>query len=323
MFFAIVLTVWTVMHAYVFWRAPSIPLVRRRISPKWLWSLGLLAWSSYFVANALESVAWTAWLQIAASDWLGILFLLFLALLCADLLTAFGFLFRRTAPIIRGWALMAGLFLAMVALIQGARAPAVSTYEVAVPGLAREFDGATIIEVSDLHLGSLTSTRWLAERLDQIEALRPDLIILAGDIVEGHGSDTARFLPALRRLSAPLGVWAVNGNHEGYGEGSEAGLLSQAGIPLLRDRWVELRPGLVIAGVDDLTRQRRRSGETGASVEHALAGRPANATTLFVSHTPWETQRVAAQKVAVMFSGHTHNGQIWPFTYFVRRLYRS
>jgi hypothetical protein len=88
---------------------------------------------------------------------------------------------------------------------------------------------------------------------------------------------------------------------------------------LLRDRWAEAAPGLVIAGVDDLTARRQR-GLDGAAPEHALKGRAAGVT-LFLSHTPWRTKEAAAAGVDLMLCGHTHDGQIWPFRYFVRPMY--
>jgi uncharacterized protein len=213
----------------------------------------------------------------------------------------------------------------VIAMIQGARAPVVRNFELTITGLPHEYDGTVVVVASDLHLGTLLGERWLSARVEQIKAERPDLIVLAGDILEGHGESGREFLPVLRQLSAPLGVWAVNGNHETYGlrddaSGRRVGILEDAGFHVLRDRWAKVRPGLIIAGVDDLT-SRRRSGRPYAEfVDRALAGRPAGAT-IFVSHTPWLVEKVADQGVALMLSAHTHDGQIWPFSYLVRLTY--
>jgi hypothetical protein len=87
----------------------------------------------------------------------------------------------------------------------------------------------------------------------------------------------------------------------------------------LNNRWVEIRPGFVLAGVADLT-VRRRSDPQGEIVTQVLDGRPSGAT-VFLSHTPWQAERAAAAGVGLMLSGHTHSGQIWPFGYLVRRVY--
>ncbi len=92
-----------------------------------------------------------------------------------------------------------------------------------------------------------------------------------------------------------------------------------AGIRLLRDSSAEIAPGLVLAGVDDLS-ARRQFGVDGRPVDRTLLGRPYG-TTIYLSHSPWEAERAADLGVDLMLSGHTHGGQIWPFTYLVRLAY--
>ena len=170
-------------------------------------------------------------------DWLGTLFLLFVCLLVADLVTGFGYWLPQLVPSIRLAALAAGLVLSFIAVVQGTRPPVVRDYEVRVPGLSAAYNGAVVVVASGLHLGTLLAAQWLSDRVDQINAQRPDLMVLAGDIVEGRGAGAKQFLPGLRRLSAPLGVWAVNGNHEGYGRSDQrVGLLHEAGFHVLRDQ---------------------------------------------------------------------------------------
>ena len=95
--------------------------------------------------------------------------------------------------------------------------------------------------------------------------------------------------------------------------------MKEAGFELLRNRWAEVRPGLVLAGVDD-PRGDRRAGQGSDSVQKALAGRPPGAT-IFLSHRPRQAERVSVAGVGLMLSGHTHGGQIWPFGYLVRFSY--
>jgi predicted MPP superfamily phosphohydrolase len=248
------------------------------------------------------------------------LFLTFIPLLTVDLVTAFGLLMPRLAPSLRGWALIVGGVLAAIALFQGLRPPVVRSYEVRLNGLPDEMDGSVIVAMSDMHLGSLLGERWLAAMVDQANAQQPDLLVLLGDIFEGHGPPRRELVGILGRLSAPLGVWAVPGNHEFYGGyNTSMGPIEDAGFQILRNRWVEVCPGLILAGVEDLTAV-HRSGRGGDIVSRSLAGRPDGATVL-LSHTPWQTGRAAQAGVGLMLSGHTHGGQIWPFGYLVRRVY--
>ena len=212
---------------------------------------------------------------------------MFVCFLCTDLVTGLGFLWPRMAPALRGWALVASLALSVIGMVQARRAPAVRSYEVQLAQLPPANDGIVLVLATDLHLGTLLGGRWLAERVAQIQAERPDLVIFGGDILEGHRELHREFLPLLRSLSPPLGLWAVTGNHEFYGGFDQSvRMLQEAGFRVLRDQWAELCPGLLIAGVDDLT-ARRRYGQDGNFVEEALAGRPLNAGTIFVSHAPW------------------------------------
>lgn len=323
MFFMMLITAGTLLQMYVLWRAASVPAIARRVPRLALIGLGVVLWASLFLSFYLGhngSGVLSRALEIFGMTWLAMLFLAFVALLAVDLVTGFGFLLPRVAPRLRGWALLAAGVLSVFALVQGMRPPVVRDHEVRLAGLPPEMEGTVIVAVSDLHLGSLLGERWLAARVAQVQALRPDLLIVLGDLLEGHGGPKGDLLADLRRLSAPLGVWAVTGNHESHGgRGTSARLLEETGFQVLHDRWAEVRPGFILAGVDDLT-SRRRSGQGGDPVGQALAGRPAGATIL-LSHTPWEAERAAAAGAGLMLCGHTHGGQIWPFDYLVSTVY--
>jgi hypothetical protein len=90
---------------------------------------------------------------------------------------------------------------------------------------------------------------------------------------------------------------------------------------VLRDEWTEAVPGLVLAGVDDLTARRQAGLGGGDPVGRSLAGRPANGATIFLSHTPWRAEQAARLGAGLMLSGHTHAGQLFPFGFLVKLQY--
>jgi uncharacterized protein len=321
--FRTALIVITLVYIYVFWRIGSVPFVARHISMKLLVGVGVVLWAGFFIALFFghgKTGILVTMLELLAMNWLGILFLAFVSFLAIDIITGLGLLFPRITPSLRGWALIVSGALSVVALIQGARPPLVQNYVVRLSGLHDKLDGTVIVAMSDLHLGSLLGKQWLEARIKQVQALRPDFVVLLGDIFEGHGEPQQDLLPVLRGLSAPLGVWAVLGNHEFFGsQGREMFLSNDEGIHLLRNRWVEVRPGLVLAGVDDLTTG-HMAGQGGDPLAQALAGRPPGVT-IFLSHTPWQAEKAAGAGVGLMLCGHTHGGQIWPFGYLVRLFY--
>ena len=321
MFGYILISIVTLLQVYVFWRAASIPMFQNH--QLLLTGAGIFLWLLFvsgriFGHGGTGTLAWL--LEVAGMHWMTVLFLLFVCLLAVELITGFGFLISRFAPLLREVALIAGVVLSIIALIQGLRPPVVQNYEVSLSGLSQELDGTVIVAMSDLHLGSLLGDKWMSKRVAQVQAEHPDLIFLLGDNFEGHGEPLDKLLPVMRALSAPFGVWGVTGNHESYGHGdTNIRLFKHARFHLLRDRWAEVRPGLVVAGVDDLTSRHRR-GLTGDHIAKALEGRPSGATIL-LSHTPWQTEEAAKAGVELMLCGHTHGGQVWPFGYVVRIFY--
>ncbi|XOF33823.1 MAG: metallophosphoesterase [Candidatus Electrothrix sp. YB6] len=333
-FFGTVLTfLTTVMHLYVFVRLASLPLCRSRIRRRMLWGIGVLLWLVFVLGRMfrrqkgsllteLLEVAGVA--GVAGIQWMGSLFLLAMTLFAADLLTGFGLLLPKAVVLrIRSATLACGIGLVLIAHVQGLQPPVVEQYATTVSGLPANLDGTTVVVLSDLHLGKMfINADWLKARVRQVQNLQPDCIVLVGDLFE-RGSDAAALAPVLQQLSAPLGVFAVRGNHDRFrpGRPDRAGsILAASGIRLLSNEWTELAPGLVLAGIDDLTSSRRRSGQGKADLTRALTDRPAGATIL-LSHTPWLVEQAAADGVGLMLSGHTHNGQIWPFSYLVRSRY--
>ena len=263
------------MHIYVFWRAASVPFVDRHVPRKILIGAGVILWAIFFFGRVIghdRTGVLAGTLEFLGMNWMAFLFLTFISLLSTDLATLFGFLMPRLSSSLRGWALLVGVVLSVIALFQGLRPPVVEKYEISLPGLPDAMDGTVLVALSDMHLGSQLGERWLAARIAQVKAQRPDLVVLLGDIFEGHGPPEDQLIVTLKQLSAPLGIWAVPGNHEFHG-GGDMSLFDEVSFKLLRNGWAEVRPGLVLAGVDDLT-ARRRNGQGGDPISQALVGRP-------------------------------------------------
>lgn len=322
-FFIALISIYTLMHIYVFWRIATIPFVNRYVPRVWLILAGVCLWALFFLVRFIgrngTGTAITV-LEFFGMNWIAVVFLIFVSLLAIDLVTGFGFFLPRIAPSLRGWAMVAAGLLSAIALFQGMRAPVVENYDVFISGLPGEMDGRVIVAMSDLHAGRLRGKSWLAARVAQVQKERPDLVVLLGDFFEGHDRPQEELLTVMKQLSAPLGVWAVPGNHESHrGSDMVMSWIAKEGIGVLINRWIEIRPGFVLAGVEDLT-DRYRSGTKGDIVKKVLKGRPPGVT-VFLSHTPWQAKKAAKDGVGLMLSGHTHGGQIWPFSYITRRFY--
>ncbi|WP_051184421.1 metallophosphoesterase [Desulfatiglans anilini] len=320
------ITVITLLQIYVFVRLDSLTVFNRRMKRSGLIGVGVACWIVFFLGRIYRGhgagvVSDT--LQVVGMQWVGCVFLAAVGFFIADLVSGFGLLFRRSLNRLRLMGAVFGVMSITLGHVQGLRPPIVETYEVAVDALPDTLDGLTIAALADLHVGeALLGSSWLSARIDQALDLRPDVIVLVGDLFERR-VDPGEMVPVMQRLSAPLGVWAVRGNHDAVRPNRRdvtGEILAGAGIRLLANEWAQPADGLVLAGVDDLTVARRRPGEGEVNLDRALRGRPEGATIL-LSHTPWLTGRAAEAGVDLMLSGHTHNGQIWPFKYLVRVLY--
>jgi len=311
------------MHVYVLWRAITVPFLRRHVPGKLLIGAGIVLWALFFIGRIIGHGGTgtpAAILEFLGMNWMAVVFLLTVSLLIVDIITVFGLVLRRITPFLRGCALAIGLVLSLIALVQGLRPPVIQSYDVHLHGLSPEMDATVIVAMSDLHVGSLIGRQWLEARVAQVEAEKPDLIVLLGDIFEGHDRPDDEMIALLHRLSAPMGVWAVLGNHEFHGRSNpESSRIYYDGIPVLNNSWEQISPSLILAGIDDLTAN-HRSGRNDDLISKALAGRPTGGTVL-LSHTPWHADRIAGDGVGLMLSGHTHGGQIWPFGYLVQRIY--
>lgn len=319
--FFIFLLIWALMHWYVLVRLSSIPGIAGHV-PTWVLVVaGVLLGSSYIVSRVMERFGLDGFshvLEYVGANWVGVVFLLMVSFLAADLVTGFGFLMVRWVPAIRAAALASAAVLVAISLVQAVRAPVVTEYEVRMPGLPATADGTVLVVASDMHLGPMLDERWASARAEQIQSLRPDVLLLVGDICEAPRDSHDEWLPSLQKFRAPHGVFVVTGNHEFYaGPGPIVNLFGRAGFRVLHDESVEALPGLTIAGVDDVAFRHRGTNEAELAVDRALANRPARAS-VFLSHTPVFADRAAKAGAGLMFSGHTHNGQIWPFRYLVR-----
>ncbi len=323
-FLSVVLGIWLAQHLYVGWRLSGMPWCASSSARRALF--GFLAVG--FVAYPLGRLLWHwGWLRTAVvlewsgAAWMGTLFLLVMALLVAEVLTLGGFAAQSWTVGVRTVLVVIALVGAVAALIGGMRPPRVVDVEVEIPGLKQSLDGTTVVQLSDLHLGSLLGPRFLSHVISQVEALQPDVVVVTGDLFDSEADSVERLLPELKRLKAPRGVFAVIGNHEYYaGVDRCVHLMEEAGFQVLDNQWVEVLPGLVVAGVPD-DRGALQTGHPGADLGRALDGVPSDSTVILLQHAPENEEAAAAAGVDLMLDGHTHGGQIWPFHVLVRAAY--
>ena len=173
----------------------------------------------------------------------------------------------------------------------------------------------TIVLASDLHVGYHNRRAELARWVGIINAEKPDLVLIGGDIIdrslrpvtEGH------FEEAFRRIEAP--VWTVLGNHESYAGLAQAEKFFQdAGIWVLKDSVAHFK------GVDVIGRKDRSSGNR--ATLHDLAD-GLEGFTLLLDHQPNQLEEAEEAGIDFQFSGHTHRGQVWPVSWFTDAIFEK
>jgi uncharacterized protein len=265
-------------------------------------------------------LAWPAYL------WLGACFYLLLGLGLSDLLHAVlessvGFhpgAFARTR---------AAAVLSAVCVIlsfgcwNALRGPIVERVVLTLPNWPAALDGYRVVQISDVHIGSLLG-RGFARRVTQrCNALAADLIAVTGDLVDGSVSHLEQRVAPFAELRARDGVYFVTGNHDHYsGADGWTHKLAEFGFEVLRNRRVHIAASgaaFELAGVDDYSS--RRHGRTHqADLELALRGWERNTPLVLLAHDPRSFDPARSCGVDLQLSGHTHAGQIWPFHWLVR-----
>ena len=316
--------VWLLLHLYAGWRLWGLPLVSSPGGRRWL----LVVMAAGFLCYPAGRIVWHhGWhgpgigLEYVGAVWMGFVFLLFVFLAATDVATLGGFVLRPWLNSIRTGAAALAVVGAVAGVIGGLQRPRVVEVELEAPSLAAEHDGLTLVQLSDVHLGTLIGERFLGRLIARVEALKPDVVVITGDLVDADWNAVDGTLPLLKRLRAPRGVLAVTGNHEYYaGIDRCHRLLSETGFTCLENRHVEVVPGLVIAGVPD-ARGAAQMGEPGPDLAAALDGVDDSATVVLLQHAPERETEAAAAGVDLLLNGHTHGAQLWPFHYLVRLAY--
>ena len=260
---------------------------------------------------------------LLAAAWLfSVLFLFFFLLLAADaarllyLLVLFCLRKKRTERFriignrVNLALLVFAAVLATVGMAGGTGVPRVKEETISVNHLPDGADGLTVAVLADLHVDGITRADCIRKIVERTNALNPDIVIIAGDFVDGtvpvHGDD----LRPLADLKARYGVFGVPGNHEYYSGYEEwMKFLPTLGIRMLHNEHV-LTGGdaVVLAGVTDPVAG--IMGKEVPDIRKALAGAPEKGVRILASHQPRLAPEAAAHGVDLQVSGHTHGGMI-------------
>ncbi|WP_043587361.1 metallophosphoesterase [Geminisphaera colitermitum] len=228
----------------------------------------------------------------------------------------------------RGLALAGSIALVVIVIVYGYINfvnPQTTRVTVVIDKPAPPLQTLHAVFLADIHAGDIIGRKRTADYVRRINALNPDIILISGDILDnGLASLIEQNVGGeLQKLHAPLGVYAVLGNHETYSDAdASAAYFSRHGIRILRDEVVPMAGGaFYLAGREDASRSNRKT------IPQLLAMPPVGPASaaaidrtrplILLDHQPKDLVASAAAGVDLQLSGHTHHGQVWPISWIV------
>jgi uncharacterized protein len=333
-FFSIVILLYGSINTYIYLRGlqamPSVPVLRQWFTIGF-WFLAL----SYFAARLIERVA-QSWLTDGlvwiGSFWLGAMAYFVLILLVIDVLRLANYIVPFFPACITQNYQQAKQIIALAAVgivlftIIGARlnqmSPIIKTLDLTIHKRS-PLKELNIAMISDVHLGTIICNSHFVRIVEKINSLNPDIVLFAGDLVDEDIEPVIRqnLGETLRQIKSKYGIFAVTGNHEYIG-GVDAACkyLTEHGIVMLRDSVVEVADAFTLVGREDIS-VRQFDGRQRKPLEELMKTVDRDLPIILMDHQPVRLNESVEQGADLQFSGHTHNGQLWPFNYIADAVY--
>lgn len=280
----------------------------------------------HFIARTLSGPLIRT-INYGSSVWMGVVLYLFLFIFLFDVVTVFSRLFA--APISLAPQTKALLIASMTILITGyglfeAGSIGITRLPVAIANLPKNLAGFKIVQISDVHMGLTINGGFLDKIAQMTNALDPDLIVITGDLLDEQAFHIEAIVEPLKKLKSRHGIFAVTGNHEYLaGIHRAVSFIEKAGITLLRNRWTTVAGGLQLLGRDDPA-GKYFTGVNRPPLTEIMKGLNPNQPIIFLNHTPDTTlEELEKHGIQLQFSGHTHQGQLWPFNYIVKLFFKT
>ncbi|MDO9516035.1 MAG: metallophosphoesterase [Syntrophales bacterium] len=275
----------------------------------------------YGLQSLAHFFSWTGYL------WMGLAFLLFclsLAFDCYRILVHLGAYITSldpssVIPSARHAFITLLSLAALLALYGSIEALHIQTETITIrtAKIPKEVGSVRIVQISDLHLGLIVRGKRLERILKEVRAADPDILVSTGDLVDGETNNLSALADILRETNPAYGKFAVTGNHEFYaGLTQSLDFTRKAGFTVLRGEEADVGGFMTVAGVDDPTGRIYRS-LAGAPEKELLERAPGDRFTILLKHQPVVLKGSPAL-FDLQLSGHTHKGQIFPFTLLTR-----
>jgi len=331
-FFAVVLTIYSLVNIYLFYKGyNALPVLKMN---RLVYGLVFFLLAAVFIAakflESRHSSVITDGLNIIGGFWMAFMLYGFIFFILSDIL----FLILKITGLIDGkgvqeyrklaFLITAGLSFLFIAVgFINAIIPVTKEYNITINKKAGEIKSLRVAAVSDIHLGSVIRKRSMKILSGILNEIKPDVIFLLGDIVDGEMGPVLRddLLQYFKPPSSTDGLYAITGNHEFIGGGQRTiPYIESKGIRVLKDEMVTLPGGIQVVGRidrDSFRFYRKERLPLNELMESADTTKPV----ILLDHQPFHLGESAAAGVDLQLSGHTHNGQMWPLNHITSKIY--
>lgn len=291
----------------------------------------IIRWSEKF-----EFENFARFMAYAGYSWMGILFLFFSASLCLDIY----YLIIHTAGHTAGLIFHKNLSTLIPSSTLSFYMPLILSLAIAIYGyfealnirterviikthkIPEEIGRLRIVHISDVHVGLIVGEKRLTRILAEVKNASPDILVSTGDLVDGQIDNITKLAELFKEIQPAYGKFAVTGNHEFYAGMDQAlNFTKKAGFRVLRGEGIATGGIINIAGVDDPD-GKRYNLYIDMPEKDLLSSLPADKFTILLKHRP-EVDNDAQVFFDLQLSGHTHKGQIFPFSIITELYYRN
>ncbi|MEM4266718.1 MAG: metallophosphoesterase [Candidatus Nanoarchaeia archaeon] len=307
-FFSIFFIIYFGMHFYVFSRIGTMLSIKKNILFYVVMALLALSFPAASMIERIHATAASRLFYMAAGAWLGALFLAFSALLVYEVVNLLVKLDKRAAAIT---ILIVVLALVIYGVINFTTIK-VREVEIQMPNLPEEL---TVVQLADMHIGTVHEWEYMGKIVEITNKANPDMVLITGDLYDGSRKIDERIVEHLNNIKAK--TFFTTGNHEIFqGVDEVMKVLNKTKIQPLRNEMVEYK-GVQIIGIDNPTRELSQKNDIISTIKIDKT-KPS----ILMFHPPTGLEQASQAGINLQLSGHTHHGQIMPFTLISKLVYK-
>ena len=327
-FFLFAFLIYTLINIYVFYRTKQALPASKKV--RTIYTGVYFFFYSAFILAMLGRNIFPLLIQkilyLPGTVWLGMMLYLFAFFLLTDfiylIIRFIRFLPAAITKRYRKIQVLSGYIIVLCIAVYGYyqfRHPQIVEQKIEIAKKAGEYKHLKVVGISDLHLGVTIDRKRLEEYVRLINEQHPDLVIIAGDLIDNNvlPLEKERMWETLNDLQAPLGVYYCLGNHDYMiGIGSCMNFLRKTNLHLLIDESTVINNSIQLIGRDDKQRKSNRK-----SLKELVKDTDPALPLILLDHEPFHLEEAEAEGIDFQFSGHTHEGQIFPGNLLVKQMY--